>query len=560
MMTMRSLATLALVLSGTALAHADVSVDLPTELKSIAAKLAQRPTRSAKATPPGCSVPTPAERTDAKQRALAWIDAQHRDERGPGAVGPDDSALVVNVGCKDSTGAVILDLSQDRQPAKPGPNAFGIRRNYLMRISPSAIDVLAEDTSTLSENWMEWADEGRIALRAQVDLDGDGALDIVYSDHEHEGGSIDTQDHIHVRYATGKIGESGMVINLIETKVVGTQPIIGGQTRDGAPIYVCLQRDLHLAPCAASAPLQKAADRLAIIERYSQIGAGSIPDRELLAQELASLGITRKRMAPLVAAAPETTPADRMARRVTTFLVKSGLVEPAPMPAVITQRHAEGRTYLDDLATKLGDTPCTTTPLTAEDTTRATAWIRKQDAKAADIKIAPATCGPYVWVGWSPQTNDGKRREVMLGRDGTRILGFTFDQDMPPQQMLEHAESWFTHGGTIVGIAMGAQNLWVIADGKVVAQTKGDKLGFYAYDDRWSETSGDVFIDGGVLWHATPTGRERLDLALVRDHEARRAAIALVSQSPPTGSPKYIAALQLLGADKSLVAEVKKLP
>ncbi len=124
------------------------------------------------------------------------------------------------------------------------------------------------------------------------------------------------------------------------------------------------------------------------------------------------------------------------------------------------------------------------------------------------------------------------------------------------QQALAHVERWFIHGGSVVGIAMGGQNLWVIADGKVVATTKGDNLKLYAYDDRWSETSG----DGGVLWHATPTGRDRLDLALVRDHEARRAAIVLLSQSPPTGGAKYIAALQLLGADTALVAEVKKLP
>ena len=556
---MRSLVTLAVVVSGTAPAYAVAPVDLASELKSIAAKV-RRPARSARAAPPACTLPTPAERTDAKQRALAWIDTQHPDERGPGKVAPDDSALVITVGCKDSTGAVILDLSQDRQPAKQQPNAYGRRRNYLMRVSPSAVEVLAEDTSTLSENWMEWADEGRIALLAQVDLDGDGALDIVYSDHEHEGGTIDTEDHIHVRYATGKVGQSGLVNNLIGAEVVAGQPIIAGQTRGGTPFYACLQRDLHLAPCAASASLQKAADRLAVIDRYSQIDADSVPDRELLAQEVASLGITGKRKAALIAAAPETTPADRAARKVTAFLVKASLVEPAPMPDVIIQSHAEGRTYLDDLATKLGDMPCTTTPLTAEDTARATAWIRKQDAKAVDLLIAPATCGPYVWVGWSAQNTDNKRREVMLGRDGTRILGFTFELDMPAPMMLSHTEKWFTHAGSIVGIAMSAQNLWVIADGNVVAQTKGDNLKLYAYDDRWSETSGDVFVDGGVLWHAIPTGRERLDPALVRDHEARRAAIALLSQSAPTGGGKYIAALQLLGADAALVTEVKKLP
>jgi hypothetical protein len=552
---MRRLVTLAVVASTTALARADVQIDLASELKSIATQLAPR---STKAAPRACTLPTQAERAAVKKRALAWIDTQHPTERGPGTVGPDDAALVINVGCKDSTG-VILDISQDRQPAKRKPNTYGTRRNYLMRVTPSAVEVLAEDTSTLSENWMEWADEGRIALLAQVDIDGDGALDIVYSDHEQEGGAMDSEDFLHVRYATGKVADSGMVKNLVDVQVIANHVIVAGQTRDQVSIHACLQRDLHLAPCAASAPLQRAADRLAIIGRYRQIDAGSLPDRELLAQELAVLGVSAKRSAPLVAAAAATASADRAARRVTAFLVKANLVEPAPMPDVIVQSHAEGRRYLDDLATKLGDTPCTSTPMTADDTARATAWVRKQDAKAADVQIAPASCGPYVWVAWSGET-DARRREVMLGRDGTRILGFTYELDMPSEQTFAHVEAWFTHGQSVVGIAIGARNLWVIADGKVVAQTTGDALRLYAYDDRWSETSRDVFIDGGVLWHATPTGRERLDLALVRDHEARRAAIALLSQSPPTGAAPYVAALQLLGADKALIAEVKKLP
>jgi hypothetical protein len=99
----------------------------------------------------------------------------------------------------------------------------------------------------------------------------------------------------------------------------------------------------------------------------------------------------------------------------------------------------------------------------------------------------------------------------------------------------------------------------VISNGKAVASTKGDNLGLYHADDRFSESSVDVFIDGGTLWHATPTGRERLDMALVKDHEARRAAIARLVAGPAGNAAKYAAALELLGADKALVAEAKKL-
>jgi hypothetical protein len=554
--------SLVIALAGAvAVAHADTTIDLPKELRAIAAK--QPTTDTMRILPvagPGCSAPTQPERADAMKRVLAWIDAKHPDERGAAVITKDDLSLEINIGCKDRTGALVMDISQDREPAKPGPNKWGTRRNYLMRISPTAIDVLAEDTSTLSMNWMEWADEGRIRLLAQVDVDADGALDVVYSDHEREGGAIGSYDQIHVRRGTGTLGESANVENLVDIKLVRSQLIVAGMTRNDQVFYGCIGRDLHVAPCALSAPLQKAAERRAIVARYSGTDGADLPDRDLLTQELTALGIPAKRRAALVMAASATDATDRAQRNVIAFLVKAALVEPWPMPDIITQTHAEARTYLDDLSTKLGDAPCTGTPITDAERTKATAWVRKQDEKAADVVVAPSACGPYLWVAWSATRNDGKRREVLLGRDGTtRVLGFTYEQMMPDEGG-GHSEAWFSHGGTIVGIAIGGPNLWVIADGKVVAQSKGDALSFYRSDDRFSETSNDVFIDGGTLWHATPTGREKLDMSLVADHEARRAAIALLKSTAPSSGAKYIAALRLLGADKALIAECKKLP
>jgi hypothetical protein len=386
----------------------------------------------------------------------------------------------------------------------------------------------------------------------------------VYSDHEHEGGSSNTYDRIHVHYANGRRGESAQITNLVDVKLVKDQLVIAGQTRDDQVFYGCLGRDLHVGPCAASSSLQRAADRRSLIARYSSIDASELPDRDLLAQQLASLGITGKRKAALVAAAAETTATVRAQRHVTAFLVKAGLVEPAPMPDIVTQPHAAARTYLDDLSSKLGDAACAPTPLTDAERVKATAWVRKQDEKASSIMIAPSGCGPYTWVAWTPNPGDSKSREVLLGRDGaTRILGFTselFTGESMSENAFGHLEKWFSHDGAIVGIAIANQSLWVIADGKAIAQTKGASLAFYRYDDRGEESSNDIFLDGGTLWHATPTGREKLDLALVRDHEARRAAIALLAQSLPSADAKYLGALKLLGADAALVAECKKLP
>ena len=552
---MIKLATLVIVMIGARTVYAvEPTIDLAKALKDVVAKYPVRPIQTSTLAP-GCTPPTSAERSAVEKRALAWIDAQHPTEIG--ATSKTGLELVVNMGCKDASGAIVLDISQDRTPKHPRSDFDGTRRNYLLRVTPTAIDVIAEDISTYSMNWMEWADEGRIVLLAQVDVDGDGALDIVYSDHEHEGGAMDTHDTVRVRFATGRTGEGAQVDNLGGVAVMGGTFVVSGRTRSDRVIYVCMGRDLRLAPCAAARPLQAVADR----ERCAHelvFDPGELPDRDRLATCLTLLGVPPKRRSELVAAAPETQPSDRVHRMVIEFLVKAHLVEPAPMPAVIRQRHPDSRVYLDKLASTLGDTACTRTPLAADDAARAQAWIEKQQRDAQDPVVAPTACGPYVWVSW--RGDSGVRRQALLGRDGSRILGFTFEQEMPGGSALGHIESWFVHAGTLVGIAHDAQNLWVVANGKVVAQTKG-AVALYRADDRWDETASSIFVDDGTLWHATPTGRERLDRTLVKDHEARRAAIALLSQrsSPPIDA-KYIAALQLLGADKALIAEAKKLP
>ena len=114
------------------------------------------------------------------------------------------------------------------------------------------------------------------------------------------------------------------------------------------------------------------------------------------------------------------------------------------------------------------------------------------------------------------------------------------------------------HGDKLVGVLIGAQNLWIVVDGKVVATSHGE-IRFYTAGNGASAPSRDIIDDSGALWHATPTGREKLDPALVRDHEQRRKAIDLVN-GDASRAPAYLAALELLGADPKLVAECKALP
>ena len=540
------------------IAHADAPVDVAGELGAMGAK-AKAPAIAT--TPPllagaSCAPIAKADRAALKQRVLAWIDSQHPDEIQQHRLDNPDLLVVMNVGCKGPDGFIALDVSQDREAKNPGPepHSFGTRRNYVLRLNADTIDVVGERTSSSSGTWMEWADEGRLSLLGQIDLDGDGALDILWSDDYHEGGSSRGDSKLRIRFATGATAAGADVGNLDDVRLVKGRTVIAGHERELRSRYGCVGKDARVLPCPEVAALQAAADRRWLADHYQTSPASEVPDRDQLLLDAATLGV--KPSAALVAAVPVTTPEVRARRKVEQFLIRTGAVD--PIEEVLSQPHPEARAFLDDLATKLGDSTCTATPLSTDDRAKVVAWIARQDQKPQDVSIAAAACGAYAWAAWS-RRDDLMRREVLLDRDGNRILGFTYDtSNGPGVPLLAQSEKFFKHGDVLVGVVMGSGNLWVIADGKVVAQTKGD-IGMYHYGV-WAEDSVDVFSDGGTLWHATPTGRERLDLTLIKDHEARRAALARLRTDSPSSAPAYLAALRLFGADGPLIAECAKLP
>jgi hypothetical protein len=533
-------------------ARADSVVDqvaaLNTIGKGVKVKEVGYPTFAAGA---GCGVVGATERAAIAKRVLGWLDREHPDEK---AVDDGDAALVLNVGCRDPSGFVGVDVSQDRA-AKTGGS--GIRRNYILRVFADKLDEVEQRPSTPSTSWMEWADEGRLDLLGQLDLDGDGSLDLLIGHTDHEGGDPTSSTQVSVVYASGKTVDIAAVTELSAATLINGQLVIAGADKQQHVRFACVAKDLRLSPCPASASATKAAERRAIADRYANMTADDVPDRELLATELRTLGV--KPAPELLAAAAATTPKQRAQRHVEAWLAKAGVRY--DFESVIRPAQPEARVYLDRIETALGDRPCLQTPLSAADTDAVTAWVHRQDDHPKDLAIAPATCGAYAWASWSRDA-ESNRREVLLARGGpTRLLGFTWDvgAGMPggPTEFA-HSESFFAHGDAIVGIVIQAGNLWIVAGDKVVAQSKGS-IWFYDYDQRTPEHSRDVVDDGGTLWHATPSGRDRLDLALVRDHEPRRAARNTVLGNEPSPDLKYLAALKMLGADAGLLAEVKAL-
>jgi hypothetical protein len=547
----------AVLLTGSALAQpppaqAGEPINELAELAAIG-KRAQAKPSSGRAAPSPCVVPTKAEKAEVEKRALAWIDRQFPDEQ----VG---SELELNAGCKAGS-AVFVDVSEDRAPRKQGARD-STRRNFVLRIDGDEIESIAARTSTPTIDWMEWADEGRLAVVALVDLDGDGAADLVWSAHQHEGGGISTSDDLSVRFATGKTAPIVHVKNLRDARVVNGQLIIAGQERAGtSAIYACVGKDLRLAPCAAAAALQRTADQPDIAAKLTSLTEA--PDHDLAVEWLGTLGV--KGSAALLAALPPTTPRQKAERHVASFLASKQLVTDT-FPTLFEQPHREAIAYFDQLAAQLGDKPCTPAPLTDETRAKLNAWIAKQDSHPEQIKLTPE-CGTYAWVEWNHR-GDPDRNELLVGLDGpepVRVAKFKPEQIEPqqiwgPDEATGHVYdgSFFQHGDVTVGVVIRGKNLSVIANDKVVAQSHGE-LARYNYDRRWAELSFDLIVDGGTIMHPTPTSLEKIDRAMVKPHEAYRAALEHVLDNPPSNAPTYLAALRTLGATAKLVAECKAL-
>jgi hypothetical protein len=539
------------------------AIDLVRELHAIGERAATR-WRAPPAVGAACARPSLAERKALKRRVAAWIDHEHPDERLE-MMEADDNAYVFGTGCVNPAG-FFVDASMDRVTTRGDRGADGheqgvsTRRNYVLRVSDT-IEVIAERTSTPSKSWMEWADEGRLAIVAEVDLDGDGTRDLVWSDHQHEGGSITSEDELSVLYATGTRASIATVTGLADIAVVNGTLVLGMQAQnDPHMFYRCVGGDLQLAPCAASAARQRVADRAATATWYADFLPDQLPDRDRLAADLALLDIPAADRTRLVAAAHETSP-DRLAQRhVAAFLSAAHLVDNAQ--ALIDQPHPAAQAFFARLASQLGDSACARAPLTKTMLARITRWIGMQNKQTVAVDVEPE-CGAYAWAAWDDEHLT--RHEVLLALDGTgprRVLGFTYTgEGGASSSRLAHGGAFFRHGTTVVGTVTFEDKVWAVANGAVVGTRHGEHQR-YGYDRSWlHDASDDVLVDARTraLWHATPTGFERLDDEPVRTHEARRTAIERLLDDPAGHDPAYLAALRTLGADPALVAECEVL-
>ncbi|MFT3696777.1 MAG: hypothetical protein QM831_26785 [Kofleriaceae bacterium] len=461
----------------------------------------------------------PVSATDKKALEIdvkAFIDHAHPTEKPHADEYTPGLGWVFTVGCREATGAVYVDVSQDRVGKTERH-----RRNYVLSVARDhQVTVIEESTSTITDDWMEWADEGRLAVIAQLDLDGDGKRDLIFSHHEHEGGSMDGYDSLVALLGTGKRVPLVTVTNLASQTVGDHELVIGAHDRDSdRTVFTCVMKDFTIARCPAAVKPQQRADR-----NWKS----------------------------------DATPARQ---HVIAFLESKNLDDVGNRLFVHT--HPEVATYLDQIASQLGDTRCKPAPLADDTKAKLTAWAMKQGADGSTLTIAEE-CGSYAWVQYL-RRGDPDVYEFLMSTSGaepTKVQKFKSDVNLdgPMPRTHSYIGSFFTHGATIVGWVLRGENLYVIANGKTVATSHGHYEA-YLFDRRWyQEPSFDLFSEtGNGFWHATPTGLERIDAELVRDHEAKRAAIQTLLDDDPSHDAKYLAALKLLGADAKLIAEAKKL-
>ena len=535
-----------------------VTIDIVPELQAIGKRAMKT------ITPPGeglllaiapCVRPTAKERAALQTKLAAWIDHSYPGERADASEG-----LALEVGCKDPDGLVVA-AHVDRGTKERRT----LSRWWILRITDTTA-VLAERTSSATDTWMEWAQEGSLDVLALADLDGDGTRDVLYTKTEHEGGATTSDWDVIARLATGErqVLASHGVLDVIPQDGHAVLALGGGYDH---LMYRCIERDLQLSTCPAAVAVHHHQDVFELAEKYAGIRADGLSDREQLADELAQLGVAKADRTRLAAAVPAPTPVQRAQRHVTAFVAK--LDADDDLAAIQGRPHAAAETYFANLRGQLGDTPCPPAKISTADRARIDAWIAAQPlAKKATrqaVAISPV-CGAYAWAGWDEFSARGGRQihhEVLLALDAdlTRVLAIQAEADGDPSTNdTNHQDQFFRHGTTVVGAVQHDGRLDVIANKKVVGHRAGTHEP-YMFDPRWADASDDLVVDPAArAWfHATPTGLERIDAEPLAAHEARRDALELIRSTPPSPTPAFLHALGVLGAEPALVREVRGL-
>lgn len=468
-----------------------------------------------------CLRPDAAERAEVRSHVATWITKS--------GLTPDVDADV-RFGCDELTGTLV-DVHIDVP-----------HRGYwwTLRVSPDHVERIVEVGGMSSQDWMEYSPGTSAATLVLADLDGDGRLDVVTARDDHEGGAI--AHDVELSAVTTRTGKRTVVAAFGDyvTAVPDTGALVVAITShaDQRTAYRCIGRDLKLGRCPEVVLVKRAVAAQSAIAELRGATADNLPDREALAADLAALGIFDP---ALLGEVPPTRSVVHVQREIARFVDDLRGDPDRTSTEIDTAEAVAQKGYTDKLLAALGDKPCEPTTAAMLATARA----------GHAMGIATPACGPYVWVTWTHDTTRVQQL-VLVTKDGANPILRGEDAEIgdptwEPEPMLTGA---FRRGG---GAIVREGRVDIVAGADVVANQTGTTYTVHA---------GPVITDGTHYLHATAKGLEPLPRAaqeLVVDHEAKVAALGLLSNDPLASKIDAANALRVLGAPPALIAEVEAL-
>jgi hypothetical protein len=487
-----------------------------------------------------CTRPSAHEREAIRARVLAW---SHAVDVG-----------LLRFGCTDKDGTIVETQAD-----------FTDRGEWWVLRIGREVGVVAEQRGVPTASFGEWTWESTLEVVALADLDGDGTRDVLAYTDQSEGGS---GIHDRTLFAVTAHGRKDIASlgEMIEIDPASTTPVLKLSRRDAAA-FRCVDAKLALATCSEATDARHRDEaRSAAIELA---GLRVVPDADHLADLLAAINAPDR--VALVAAAPPTTPLERARRDVERWAHPPDDRTQAEIDAAAL---ASAKTHLAAIRDALGDTDCPAGKASFD------AWAKKHAPGKVTIV---ARCGGFATIEWVDMRDDGLHKITravvyasgktvdVIAEEETGSFGSPDDHREPAL-----AATYTRHGTTAIATILGATELIVAADGKVVERRSDAQR--YAIDgvpaDALVVTSDARLV---TVRHAGPTGttvvasyaRASTDISgdpvgwpivqAARFQDAR-AQLAFVDHGKLTADrAATLRALVVLAAPSTLIDEVRAL-